>query len=655
MNRVCIFAGTTEGRALSQFLASFPQMDVLVSMATEYGQVVFEEGNRHPVTLSVGRMQPEQMESLFPSMDMVIDCTHPYATVVTAQVKEVCEKVGTAYLRILRDMESPSPSDKVVYCADIPQMIQWLEGSEGNILSTLGAKELHHFRDCGFLSRFYPRVLPTISSIQACESLGVPSSHIVAMQGPFSYEMNRALVEKHEIRILLSKLSGTVGGMPEKIQVAEDMDLTLVLWENPPQGEGYSLEEGKKYLAQHFGCVHPKEIKIVSCGMIGEGTLTLEGQRAIAQSAVLMGTERLLKSYGRPHQETIQGYTPSLLQGYWEENPHQGQVTVLVTGDCGFYSAGKLLREAFPPDTGVTVSQIGGMSSLVYLASRLGLSWEKTHCISLHGRKESILPQLLQHDSSFILFDGVHTPQWLCETLLSYGVEAQLHIGEQLGSDSERIVSGTVETVGKESFSSLVCAYVIPAQIDLSPKIGLPDTAFYREEKVPMTKSEVRAVIASKLGLDKGSVVYDIGAGSGSVTVEMAWQAEKVYAFEKNPSALAVLEENRRRFYGENITIVSGDALDSLEQGEFPPPTHVFLGGFSGNLPELVAYIRENSPHARFVGTSVTLETLVAFQGLLQDYPNHEVVEVAVTRGEKRGRYEMMMAQNPIYIFSFQG
>lgn len=169
-----------------------------------------------------------------------------------------------------------------------------------------------------------------------------------------------------------------------------------------------------------------------------------------------------------------------------------------------------------------------------------------------------------------------------------------------------------------------------------------------------MTKEEVRALALSKLRLEEDHVVWDVGAGTGSVSVEcaLACPAGQVFAVEKKPEALALLAENKARFRVSNLTVVGGTAPEAF--WELPAPDRVFLGGTSGELGEILAVIFEKNPAARVVCTAVTLET-VAEAARHFAYLEADMVQVSATRTRKAGRYHLMDAQNPVWIFSGEG
>ena len=189
---------------------------------------------------------------------------------------------------------------------------------------------------------------------------------------------------------------------------------------------------------------------------------------------------------------------------------------------------------------------------------------------------------------------------------------------------------------------------------------GLPDEAFLRGAGeggvVPMTKSEVRAVALSKLRLTERAVCYDIGAGTGSVAIEMALQAKHghVYAVERRDDAVELLKKNQAAFHVENLTVVSGTAPEACR--DLPAPTHVFIGGSAGNLRDILSMLLAKNPHVRIVATAVSLESIAELTACMKDFAftEAEAVSVQIARGKKTGSYHLMAGQNPVYVFTMQ-
>ena len=240
--------------------------------------------------------------------------------------------------------------------------------------------------------------------------------------------------------------------------------------------------------------------------------------------------------------------------------------------------------------------------------------------------------------------------QALCEELLSYDMEhVTVYVGERLRYPEERIAKGSPGELKGRTFGGL-CAALIenPAYQGGIPSC-MEDEAFVRG-RAPMTKSEIRCRSVAKLGLCRDSSVYDIGAGTGSVTVEMALQAFEgtVWAIERDPEAVELIRENARKFQTSNVEIREGTAPEAL--ADLPMPTHAFIGGSSGNLREILELLLKKNPGIRVVINAVTLETVGEAVQCLKELPFScvETVEVQIARARSLGAYQLMTGQNPV-------
>lgn len=232
---VLIFSGTTEGRRLSYLLAE-RGAEVTVCVATEYGRE--EQGKAPGVTVLTGRRTVEEMTALLEGRDLCIDATHPYAVEVTKNVRLACAAAGVPCRRLLR-ARSADTDALLVDSAEAAARL--LAGRKGNILLTTGAKELPAFAGIA-PDRLYPRVLPAKDSIAACEAADIPHRNILAMQGPFSADLNEALIRQFHIAFLVTKDGGAAGGFPEKVQAAKNAGIELVLICRPEE-TGERFEE----------------------------------------------------------------------------------------------------------------------------------------------------------------------------------------------------------------------------------------------------------------------------------------------------------------------------------------------------------------------------------------------------------------------------
>lgn len=237
--RILIFAGTTEGRKLFDLLVK-NGVAADISVATEYGRDLINGGDRH---IYAARLTPEQMAELLQQQayTLVIDATHPYATEVTANIQSACKNVNVPVVRLLRAAGS---NQDVIACPTIAAAVKYLEGHEGNVLSTIGSKELRHFtRLEHFAARMFARILPLPEAVTTCYELGFKGSNLICMQGPFGYELNLAMLKQYNCQYLLTKDSGKVGGFEEKVKAAQAANAKVILIERPQEEHGLSFAE----------------------------------------------------------------------------------------------------------------------------------------------------------------------------------------------------------------------------------------------------------------------------------------------------------------------------------------------------------------------------------------------------------------------------
>ena len=651
MYKICVFAGTTEGRELIEFLST-QAVSVTACVATEYGEALLPSADN--LTVSARRLPVQEIIGMLQenTFHLVIDATHPYAASITRSIAAACAQTGTEYLRLLRGASSV-PED-AVYVADMASAVRFLNTTEGNVLLTTGSKELGAFSQMeDFAERVYARVLPMEASLASCRSAGVKPSHIIAMQGPFSREMNEAVLRYACAKWMVTKDGGDVGGFEAKAAAARETGARMVVIGRPPQREGVDFSQTVELLCKRFGCVWRPQVSIVSLGPGSRGAMTADAQAAIDRADCLIGAGRMLDAVAAG-QARYSAIDPKAIADFILAHREYRRFAVVMSGDTGFFSgAKKLLPLLKDCDTEV----IPGVSSLVTLCARLQTSYEDVYVTSLHGRDHNIVPDVRANRRVFALVGGENGIGQLCTTLTQAGLgHVTVHVGQRLSYPDEQITSGSAAELADGTYDSLSAALIENEAPDAVVTHGLPDAAFLREETVPMTKSEVRSVCLSKLRLTENAVCWDVGAGTGSVAIEMALQAKRgwVYAIERKDAAGKLLEENKAAFSAENLTVVPGCAPEAC-QG-LPAPTHVFIGGSGGNLRQIVALILQKNPHARILATAITLESIAELTDCMKAFPftETEVVSMMIARDRRAGAYHLMTGQNPIYIFTMQ-
>ncbi|MCI8637792.1 MAG: precorrin-6Y C5,15-methyltransferase (decarboxylating) subunit CbiT [Coprococcus sp.] len=393
----------------------------------------------------------------------------------------------------------------------------------------------------------------------------------------------------------------------------------------------------------------------IGAGMGTKGLLTREAQECIEACDILMGSRRMTEAFQNLGKPCFCEYRPQKILEYLTVHPQYRKCAVLFSGDIGFYSGAKKLSQVLE-DAGIEVRFLPGISSVVYLASRLNVSWEDAKLTSLHGREEALIDAVARYEKTFCLLGGDQGREF-CQKIKKYDFpDVRLFIGRRLSYADEEILERSAGEAEPRELEGLVTVLIENPRWEGRIRRRPKDEEFIRGN-IPMTKAEVRAVSLAKLGLAEGAVFYDIGAGTGSISVEAALSAERirVYAIEKNPEGIRLIEENHIQFKTEQIEIIEGEAPEVLEGLE--APTHVLIGGSSGKLKEILRLVREKNPYVLIVIHAVSLETLqevtqAAQEGLLYD---PEVVQIQVAKARKLGEHHLMMGQNPVYLISDGG
>ena len=651
MCNILLFAGTAEGRKIAEYLKT-QGTSARVFVATEYGESLITPGPE--LQVEAGRLTEEEMEERMAEAPeaLVIDATHPYAAEVTENIRKACKNMGRKYLRVLRGSQLSRESE-AVFVSSPAEAAEYLSGQEGNVLLTTGSKELKAFTAIpDYQTRVFARVLSLPQVVADCSALGFQGSHLICMQGPFSREMNCALIHQTQARFLVTKDTGAAGGFLEKEEAARECGCQLVIIGRPVQEEGVTLEECLEMLGKRE---ETPEIALVGIGMGGSSgaTMTAEAQEWCRSADLLIGASRMIEAVAQPGQEVFREYKADEIAAYIGRQKGRRRIAVLLSGDVGFYSGAKKLLALLPEDTKL----LPGIGSLVYFCAKLKLYWEDVKITSSHGRQTNLVGLCSRNRKVFSLMGSDRDVRELCRKFCEYKMEGlTVHVGENLSYPEEKISSGTPEDFLDFTGSPLSVLLVENVRPERQVTHGIPDEAFLRD-KVPMTKEEVREISVSKMRLAVDSVVYDVGAGSGSVSIEMALQALEghVYAIEKNPVAVELLRANKRKFCADNLTVVEGLAPEALE--DLPVPTHAFIGGSSGNLKELLELLLARNPQIRVVINAITLETVCEALEALKalNFKDEDIAAVTAAKSKVVGRYHMMMGQNPVYVIAASG
>lgn len=735
---ILLFAGTTEGRRLAEELTE-AGIACTVSVATEYGAQVLGPGQGRKILQ--GRLSAGEMEELIRKGDFacVVDATHPFATEVTVQIRSACEAAEVTYLRLARETggkqtgETPAMTREAGE-AGVPELYEASSMREaagilrripGKLFITTGSKELPVLaEEIGDPGRLYVRVLPSEDSLKICGKCGIPAGHVIAMQGPFTKELNEAMLRQTGACALLTKESGKNGGFDQKIAAAGAVGIPAVVIRNPERREcaGKTEESAGKEngvpeeklsyaqtlekLAQLTGVAElaaskapgPREYVMIAAGPGDARHITQEAWEAVREADVVFGApsvvRRALESGLLPGEQHYEPFykAPQVLP-YMKEYPELRKAAVLLSGDTGLYSGAAQLRRALEEEAGEkpTFRYLPGISSVAALAAALQVTWEDAVILSTHGRERDVIGHLRRARKVFVLVSGVkgvRSTAGLLEEAVRRNVlppDLRIGYGYNLSGETQETGFVSLEELRNREKSGLYILYLENPAADACPvTAGMDDAMFTRRTEkrvaapagkaeesgaapaekaeqqsavIPMTKEEVRVLALSRLRLTRNAVFYDIGAGTGSVSVEAARLCPdaQIFAIEKKPEAAALLTENLSKYCLHKVNVLNAAAPECLE--DLPSPTHVFIGGSGREMPEILRTVLGKNAKARIVLTCVTLETLSQVTEVLRGLPVTEpqIRQIAVTRAERAGRYHLMRAQNPVFLIDFEG
>jgi precorrin-6Y C5,15-methyltransferase (decarboxylating) len=400
-------------------------------------------------------------------------------------------------------------------------------------------------------------------------------------------------------------------------------------------------------------------IYVIGIGHEGSTGLSPEARSRIAQAEVLAGGRRVLGFFPEFMGETIHvgANVPEVVAQL--KACRAKRTVVVATGDPLFYGIGTALVAAFDKDELVFLPHV---SSVQLAFARIRETWHDASIISLHGRPlESLGPLLAGRAAKIaVLTDRHNDPATIGRFVARHGAadDYTLWVAEDLGGASERVTQWSVESVQGAEFSPLNVVVLLrtsqPMPADAGPLLGIPDDRFaHRESRRGMiTKREVRLMALAYLGLRPGEVLWDVGAGSGSVAIEAARLSAqlRVYAIEQSEPDLQNIRANIQAFGLANVEPVLGTAPDVL--GELPAPEAVFIGGSGGRLEAIVTSAVERlRPGGRLVLNCITLETLTQGWSLLTRLNlNPQCTSVQLAHSQPLANLHALEPAAPIFI-----
>ena len=695
MKKVLVFAGTTEGRELAELLAD-SNIKCSVCVATDYA---LELMNDKRLDVHCGRLTEEEMEVLMRDgkFDVVVDATHPYAQIVSQNVRQAADMESISLIRLRRSTESAE--EGFVSFKTHEECSAWLSFQTGNILLTTGSKDLGSYaKNETIKNHLFVRVLPGEESIRLCTANGITGRQIIAMQGPFSAQMNECILREYSIDWMVTKISGHAGGFEEKVEAAKKAGVGVCAILPPSENVCQTEISGDERKSSMYICENvydtakklelllkedilskrSRKIILSGIGMGNTDGITREAYHAFEEAEVIFGAERMLENLPGKGIK-VPYYRADDIISYLIEHPQYTKVAAAFSGDSGFYSGAQSMKKALEEanEKGILKSEttiLPGISSVSALAARLGVSWNDAVLASIHGRRANVVNLVRKNTKVFLLLSGKNDFEMLVNKFREAGINhVKISAGYRLSYPEEKLFTFYLDEFETKLFDLPEGVYTcLIENEDCEEQILTPgiDDEIFSRTKVPMTKNEVRVLSISRLELTKNAVVYDVGSGTGSVSIECARLSPDIFVFaiEQKEEAANLTKENAVRFgLSDQIVVINKKAPEGFE--ELPTPTHVFIGGSSGALSDILSAIqkklivKENtkgktdkaSKGVRVVINAVSLETIAQITKLIQTYPvkHVQLTQIQASRAHKLGSYNLMQAQNPVLIASF--
>lgn len=393
------------------------------------------------------------------------------------------------------------------------------------------------------------------------------------------------------------------------------------------------------------------QVILAASGGGSRGTVTEECRKALENASCIIGAKRLLESLPDTYTSnraaaTRPGEILQILRTQGEN------CVVLYSGDTGFYSGTRSLIPLLEQEH-ISYTVLPGISSVQLLSAALGRPWQDWLLLSAHGVDCNPVGAVMQGKPVFFLTGGELGPAELCQKLSQAGLDTlSVTVGENLSYPQQRIRRGTAGEFAKMQFETLSVLLAEPADPVTHRTPGFPDCLFTRGE-VPMTKQEVRAAVLAKLAPRPGDILWDVGAGTGSVSIELALAASwgRTYAIECNEKACELIRVNREKLGAWNLQLIEGAAPGALESLETPDA--VFIGGTKGSMERVVDLVLDRNPKARICISALCIETLYAAVEALQNRGiEPEVIQISISRSKAAGSLHLLMANNPIFLIA---
>jgi len=388
-------------------------------------------------------------------------------------------------------------------------------------------------------------------------------------------------------------------------------------------------------------------VYIVGIGPGSKEYILPQAIKVLESSDEIIGFGRAINSLDFIDSKKVKVNKISEVIEYLDANKHKN-IAVSASGDPLFYGITNYLKSNYDGEINI----VPGITSFQYLAAKLNKPWQNAFLGSLHGREQSFIKGVLENNLSIWLTDNKNSPEVLAKTLLENGLNPYIYVGENLSYEDERIESGTAEDIRNKEFKGLSIMIVEREEVNIKDK----ELHFIKDDELirgncPMTKEEIRILSIAKLNLREDSYVLDVGAGTGSISVQAAkfCPLGKVVAIEKDEDAVDTIKKNVTKFKLNNLELIEGEAMEVINNINYSFDS-IFIGGSGGNIEDIIKeYGKKLMPGGKLILNFITINNLYKAMDALKKL-GYKVSCTQVSISKTKGESYMLFGNNPIFI-----
>lgn len=556
----------------------------------------------------------------------VIDAMLGQNTALTETLKSIAEK---KYIKLIKDLSNY----KALTVEDTEKAVTTVNRSRGNVLIYSDGSDIKVYTN---IKDYKKRCAIVVSDKYASEAYSLGFERVITINNNFSTKQNIDLIDKYKIKYLITGGFGEISGFEEKYYACRTNKVAMVIIK--PTAD-YILSPSELYEILDK-CMHRKQISIIGIGLGNPDTMTMEAYRYIQKSEYIIGEQRLLDSIEFGAKKLCYEYRIARIKELIEESTYNN-IAVLFSGDVCIHSNAIELLEKLGDNYDITMVQ--GVSSVAYLAAKLGINWTDSKIINMENDNIDIVKTVAENKSVFVFSPGNISD--ICTKLLYSGLEkVHLCIAEKLSYGDEKIVVGYPDEFLDLEFDTISIIYIENPNARKSIHLGIKSDDFISGSMSPIN-SELRAIIVSELELSTDSIVYDIGAGIGDVSIECAnfLDTGTVYSIEKNKNAVDLITRNIDRFKIDNIQVLNGFASSILPK--LPKADLAYIGNNVDELSEIFEALSRSDVNRIVMSSSSIEKTFNIIELAKSKNYDYNIKHIIISRGQNN-----MLSDNPMYI-----